>query len=200
MRLFNPTGTAESEFDVSKEVTAPFIELITNQSMSFENDPNHANFIDSAVKKRKVEQQKCDADRIRKELEPSSQRLIDCASEPGASVWLTALPIEEHGFCLSKGSFRDALSLFYGWPILNVSSQCACGSTFSVDHVMICHKGGIPTLRHNEVRDLTAELLAETASSVSTEPRLQPLHDEVFQLRSANRENKAILDVRASNF
>ena len=101
----------------------------------------------------------------------------------------TALPIEEHRFCLSKGSFRDALSLRYGWPILNVSSKCACGSTFSVDHAMICHKGGIPTLPHNEVRDLTAELLAETAPGVSTEPRLQPLHDEVFQLRSANRED-----------
>jgi len=54
---------------------------------------------------------------------------------------------------------------------------------------MICHKGGIPTLRHNEVCDITAELLAETAPGVSTEPRLQPLHDEVFQLRSANRED-----------
>ena len=65
---------------------------------------------------------------------------------------------------------------------------------------MICHKGGIPTLCHNEVRDLTAELLAETSFGVSTEPRLQPLHDEVFQLRSANREDEARLDVRASNF
>ena len=65
---------------------------------------------------------------------------------------------------------------------------------------MICHKGGIPTLHHNEVRDLTAELLAETASGVSTGPRLQPLHDEVFQLRLANREDEARLDVRASNF
>ena len=50
------------------------------------------------------------------------------------------------------------------------------------------------------VRDLTAELLAETAPGVSTVPRLQPLHDEVFQLRSANREDEVRLDVRASNF
>ena len=181
MSLSNPTVTAESEFDASKEVTAPLVELITNQSMTFENDPTHVNSIVSVVKKRKVEQQKSDADRIQNELEPSSQRLIDCASEPVESAWLTALPIEDHGFCLSKESFRDAFSCRYGWPILNVSSQCTCGSTFSVDHAMICHRGGIPTLRHNEVRDLTAELLAETAPGVSTEPRLQSLHDEVFQ-------------------
>ena len=35
---------------------------------------------------------------------------------------------------------------------------------------------------------------------VSTEPRLQPMHDEVLQLRSANRNDEARLDVRASDF
>ena len=65
---------------------------------------------------------------------------------------------------------------------------------------MIIHKGGIPTLRHNEIRELMAELLVETASGVSTEPRLQALHDEVFQLQSANREDETRLNVRASNF
>ena len=69
-----------------------------------------------------------------------------------------------------------------------------------VDHAMTCHRGGIPTLRHNEVCNPTAEFLAETAPGVSTEPRLQPLHDEVFQRRSANREDEARLDVRTSNF
>ena len=69
--------------------------------------------------------------------------------------------------------------------------------------VCVCvtyHKGGIPTLRHNEIRDLTAELLKEQASNVSTEPRLQPLHDERFQFRSANGEDEARLDARASDF
>ena len=84
MSLSNPTVTAESEFDSSQQVTAPLIGLITNQSMSFENAPTHANFIVSAVKKRKAEQQKCDADRIANELEPSSQTLIDC---PISAPW-----------------------------------------------------------------------------------------------------------------
>ena len=65
---------------------------------------------------------------------------------------------------------------------------------------MICSKVGIPTLRHNEIRDLTAELLRETSPNVSVEPHLQPLHDETFQHKSANREDEARLDVRASNF
>jgi len=34
--------------------------------------------------------------------------------EKGASNWLTVL-IEEFGFTLHKGAFRDALALRYGW-------------------------------------------------------------------------------------
>ena len=168
--------------------------------MSFENDPTLANPIISAVKKRKAEEQKVEAERIRNELEPTGRRLMECVVEPRVSAWLNALPIAEHGFCLSKGAFRGALSLRYGWPIPNVTSKCACGTNFSMDHAVICHRGGIPTLRHNEIRDLTAELLAETSSDVSTEPRLQSMHDEVLQLQSANRDDEARLDVRASDF
>ena len=125
---------------------------------------------------------------------------MDCAREPGASSWLSALPVEEHGFCLSKGSFRDAISLRYGWQPPSMSSKCACGMSFSVDHAMMCHKGGLPTLRHNEIRDLTAGLLSEASTSVSVEPPLQALGDEEFSLRSANREDQARLDLRASDF
>ena len=146
----NPTVTATSEFEASVAVTTPLVNLIIDQNTSFENDPTQANPIISAVKKRKAEEQKMEAERIRNELEPTGQRLMECAAEPGASAWLNALPIDEHGFCLSKGAFRDAVSLRYGWPIPNVTSKCACGTNFSVDHAMICHRGGILTLRHNE--------------------------------------------------
>ena len=36
---------------------------------------------------------------------------VDLAQEEGASTWLTALPLEEFGFSLHKGAFRDALAL-----------------------------------------------------------------------------------------
>ena len=50
-------------------------------------------------------------------------------------------------------------SLRYGWPPLRTPTLCACGASFSVDHVLSCPKGGLPSLRHNEIRDLTATLL-----------------------------------------
>ena len=72
--------------------------------------------------------------------------------------------------------------------------------SLSVDHAMMCHKGGLPTLRHNEIQDLTAGLLSEASTSVSVEPPLQALGDEEFSIRSANREDQARLDLRASDF
>ena len=74
---------------------------------------------------------------------------IDCAREPGALAWISAMPLEEHGFCLDKSSFRDALCLRYGWQLPNMSHKCACGIPLIVDHAMVCHKGGIPAQRHN---------------------------------------------------
>ena len=37
------------------------------------------------------------------------------AKERGASSWLSARPVEEHGFALHKAAFRDAIALRYGW-------------------------------------------------------------------------------------
>ena len=102
------------------------------------------------------------------------KRCVELASEKGTSSWLTVQPIAEHGFHLSKGDFRDDLCLRYHWPLPNVPSPCECGQPFSIDHSMICRKGGFPTLRHNEVRDITADLLKEVCHNVDIEPALQP--------------------------
>ena len=77
----------------------------------------------------KTEQQIDGSNSIYHQLPLVTRCLIDCARENGASSWLSALPIEEHSFSLSKGAFRDALCLRYGWNISNVSSRCACGFT-----------------------------------------------------------------------
>jgi len=40
--------------------------------------------------------------------------IVQLSHEKGVSSWLSVLPIEEHGFALLKGAFRDALCLRYG--------------------------------------------------------------------------------------
>ena len=55
-------------------------------------------------------------------------------------------------------------------------------------------------MRHNEIRDITADLLTEVCHGVGTEPHLQPITEEQLSYRSANREEGARLDIVAENF
>ena len=49
---------------------------------------------------------------------------------------------------------------------------------FTVDHAMICQRGGLVIQRHNEIRDLQAELLDMVCYDVQVEPALQPITGE----------------------
>ena len=65
---------------------------------------------------------------------------------------------------------------------------------------MICHRGGFPTIHHDEIRDVTASLLTEVCHNVATEPHLQPVDNELMNMWSANVEDRAHLDIRARGF
>ena len=131
-----------------------------------------------------MELQEQHAQDIQGQLNPQLQRSAELARERGASAWLTVLLVTEHGFLLHKGEFRDALCLRCGWNHRNTPISCNCGTPFSVDHAMTCHMGGIPTIRHNEIRDIAATLLTDICHNVATEPLLQPLTDESFTCTS----------------
>ena len=57
-----------------------------------------------------------------------------------------------------------------------------------------------PSLRHNEIRDLTATLLTEVYSDVCVEPTLQTTSDEVLSRNSANSTDGARLDIAVNGF
>ena len=60
--------------------------------------------------------------------------------------------------------------------------------------------GGFPTIRHNELLDITASLLSEVCHNVATEPQLQPLSGESMTYRTAITTDDARLDIRARGF
>ena len=128
------------------------------------------------------------------------QLAMDLAQEKGASSWLTALPLEEHCFTLHKSAFRDAMALRYGWVPSQIPSSCVCGQSFTVQHALSCPKGGFPSIRHNELRDLTASLLKKTCHGVATEPSLQPITSETFRMASVNKQDGARLDIVANGW
>ena len=68
--------------------------------------------------------------------------MFELTAEKGASNWLNTFPIEEKGYALHKGDFRDALALRYCLPVKNLPTNCVCGQSFNVEHAMICKTGG----------------------------------------------------------
>ena len=52
-------------------------------------------------------------------------------------------------------------------------------------------------MRHNDLRDIMADLLSRVCSDVATEPPLQPLSGEVITPKSANRQDDARADIHA---
>ena len=152
------------------------------------------------VQRVKLERSKSSAEALLPTLPNRLQHAMELAQEKGASSWLNTLPLDEFGFTLHKGSFRDALALRYGWQPSNTPTQCACGSHFTVEHSLSCPKGGFPTIRHNEIRDTIANLMTEVCNDVCIEPHLQPSTGETFSGASATTEDGARLDIAANGF
>ena len=100
---------------------------------------------------------------------------------------------------LNKREFRDALRLRYDWPVPDTPSVCVCGCSFTLDHAMIFQRGGLVIQRHNEIRDLQAELLDMVCYDVEIEPSLQVLTGEELN-RGANTAPDARLDVHCRGF
>ena len=199
--VVDPVNYSLFQYAASIRVTTPLVHLIIQQSHAYSVevlssqiearrtilDTHHQSIINSR-------------DALLPVLSPSLHRSIMLSSEKGSSSWVAAVPLSDHGFCLHKGAFRDALCLQYGWRPPLLPSNCVCGKLFSVEHALCCPCGGLPIVRHNELRDITAGLLTELCHSVEVEPSLQPLSGESFQYRSANVEDGARLDVVANGF
>ena len=129
-------------------------------------------------------------------LDDETKRSINLASEKGASIWLNTLPIKSMGYALNKQEFLDAIALRYNFSIQVMACHCACGSKNSIDHALICRLGGYTIMRHNEVRNIEADLLKEVCRDVQVEPALIPLSGQQFPA-STNHQDMARLDVSA---
>ena len=136
------------------------------------------------------------------ELNNKMARHVEFAKEKGSSlsIWLSTLPLENNGFALHRSEFKDAVALRYGWTPERLPLKCACDTPFSVEHALSCPRGAFPTHRHNELRDITATLLAEVCPDVGIEPELQPVDGFVPRYATANVEDHARVDVRARGF
>ena len=66
-----------------------------------------------------------EADDLAALLPDDLKKAMSLARKKVASVWLTALPLQEYGFTLHKGTFHDAIALWCGWTPPRMPT-CAC--------------------------------------------------------------------------
>ena len=165
--LVNPTRATDTEFLASSRISKPLKEAILQQSLQYtaevvEDQIQAKNDIHNLKR-----QQATDAYEILMPALPHSlKRCMALAQEKGVSSWLTSMPIEEFGFALHKSAFHDALTLRYNWQPVRAPYFCGCGVRFSLEHALSCPKCGFPSVRHNEIRNLTANLLSEVCNDV----------------------------------
>ena len=136
---------------------------------------------------------------LRNSLPDKTKRAVDLAAEKGASNWLTVIPVKEMDLNLHKREFKDVVHLSYDWPISDVQNVCLCGEPFNVDHAMICKQGGSIIQRHNELRDLEAQMLNLVCHDVEIEPVLQEITGESLA-RGANTAPDARFGIHSRGF
>ena len=115
-----------------------------------------------------------------------TEGVVELATEKGVSTWLTVFPIKEMNFNLNKREFRGAIKLRYDWEVADLPAMCTSGDLFTVDHAMVCRRGGLIIQRHNEIRDLEAEMLRMICTDVAIKPVLREITGEELN-RSGNK-------------
>ena len=125
---------------------------------------------------------------------------------------LTTLPIRAHRFILHKQTFQSTrvllaqagISRHFVYSIwmgpTEAPKPLLMWCSVQHPHAFNCHRGAFPTISHNRIRDLTAQLFTEVCPSVEVEPHLQSLSRETFPHRTTNLEDNARLDVKALGF
>ena len=188
---------APQQFAASTSITAAHVGSIIAQSTFMATGERSTEELKRHHQSLKAERGKEKMEMIDSTLPPALLRLVSQSRDKGASTWLNAMPLVDQGLALNKQEFRDCLRLRYNLPLADLPSQCVCGDKFDVIHALSCKKGGFIAQRHDGVRNLLTSLMDKVCNNVEVEPRLQPLDNERFRLKSAVTSAEARLDITA---
>ena len=168
---------AENDFCTSKQITGPLAAIMVTQGTTLPA-PEEVAAVRAEANKRNLSLLQNQEEFVISTLDEPTKKSVEQAKEKGASNWISTLPLEDQGFTLNKGEFRDALAIRYNKPLRNLPSKCPCGQQFNLNHALNCKRGGLVIIRHNNIRDFEANLIRQVCNDVETEPPLQPLDGE----------------------
>ena len=105
MGLSNPTRTCNAQREKSLAITKPLVKRIREQCGDMRQCELEQQIIKKHIRKQYREFLKDEMATVTSALPPTQSRCAVVAQEKGSSSWLSALPIEQQGFSLSKGQF-----------------------------------------------------------------------------------------------
>jgi len=201
MGLIIPSKISDQEYENSREITKSTIEHVIGKTKIFKNNSQETTRLKGKIKNEKRKQSIAVLNELKTQITCKFKlRSIEAAGENGASIWLTVIPVKRYGFFLEKQAFWDAIRIRYNVPMERIPITCVCNNPFDLQHALSCPKGGMVIARHNELRNLTAEILSEICTNVVIEPTLTQLTGETFSYATANTSNEARADVSARGF
>jgi hypothetical protein len=194
----NPVESTDREFKCSTEMTEQLVKLILKQELTLDNlDKSAVEETKSRLRGEKESEHEKQYTIVCSKVNARTKRAMMLAREKGASSWLNALPLKSLSYTLNKQEFRDGIAMRYGWAINDIPTVCVCGSKNSVSHSLDCKKGGFVCMRHDSIRNCTANLLRDAGcKDVQIEPELLPVDPQKFKART-NTQPGARLDVSA---
>ena len=154
------------EFENSRKLTSSLTDLIKNQSVLYSVNGTEQKKIKTTIKTERENTHKNVLNTLQNRLNQNQLRLNSINREKDVLSWLISFPITDHGFDLIKQQFWDSLRLRYGWILPNMPSTCCCSAKMDIHHAMSCKRGGFLTIRDNDLRDLTANLLSNVCNDV----------------------------------
>ena len=82
----------------------------------------------------------------------------------------------------------------------NLPTSCPYDSKFDIEYSISCRKGGFLYIGHNDLRDLTANMMSEVGKETKIKSKLTPLSGKELQGRTSNNSNEARVDIRTRGF
>ena len=71
---------------------------------------------------------------------------------------------------------------------------------FDIQHSILCKKGDFIYVKHNDLRDLTANMMSEVCKDTKIKPKVTPLSGGEVQGKMSNKLNEAKEDIRNRGF
>ena len=110
--ISNPVTNSNSEYIASLQVSSSLVSNIIEQQPTYSFKVYESQLqAKSEIRGQRLSENRELFNEVFPSLQPYLQEAVILAQEKGASSWLMAVPIQEHGFALHKFAFCDAVTL-----------------------------------------------------------------------------------------